>query len=392
MKYIRIISVLTIFLFSFTLISGSYSTLFSQITNEEEVAELLKEADEYYQNGSFKKAIEIYERVIAKLKQKKELVKTKQKLFEIMISLAFTHFTIQENDKAEAQLGNVIRNNPNQDLDTEFYPPKFVEIFTNLQKKLLGSLYIESEPENVDIFLNDSKPGKTPLKIEKCLSGEYELRAELEGYQTVQKKITVAPNAENRENIVLTKVEEKKLEKEEALKPGEEKEEPKVVEKKGKEARKKKKISPLLIVAGAAAAAAVVVLLLSGKKEEKPRLVSRVFSNTTPLPITVAGGVSWIDVLGIPANAELSSVQVRAFINHPAMEDLSISLIGTDSRTSFLMRHRKPSPDPVTVVEGRTDAFNSLTPNGRWKLLVTNAGTQKGEIVEWHLEVFFYEK
>lgn len=391
MRNNRAVSIITIFLFSFTLFAGSYSILFSQTKSQDEkVAEKLKKAEEYYQNGSFKKAIEIYEEIIKELNQKKELVKAKQKLFQIMASLAFTHFTIQENEKARYHLEKLIKLNPNQQLDEEFYPPKFINMFKELQGKLLGSLNITSDPENAEIYLDSDQVGKTPLKIEKCLVGEHQLKAALKGYETVEKKITINAGEETGEDIVLNKQVKKKVVKKKEKKPEEKK---KVVAKEAEKPKKKKKISPVLIAVGAAAITAVVILLLTKKKKEpEPILKSLVFSNTDPQDIRiVGGGFSLLEVFGIPERAPIERVEYRVVIEHPAMQELVISLFGIDWTSQRNIWINQESPDEVTTIEGATTAFNDLPPNGTWKVVVRNEGDKRGQIVEWHLRIFYFE-
>ncbi|MCK4761725.1 MAG: PEGA domain-containing protein [Candidatus Aminicenantes bacterium] len=391
MRNSKPISLITILLFSFTLFAGSYSTLFAQTTSaDDEVAGKLKKAEEYYQNGDFKKAIEIYEGVIEELNQKKELVKAKQKLFQIMVSLAFTHFTIQENEKARTQLEKVIKLNPNQELDEEFYPPKFINIFKELRKPLLGSLRITSEPAQAAVYLDGDEVGKTPLKIEKCLKGEHDLKAKLKGYETASQKVTVNAAEESEAHLVLNKSKKAIAAKKEKAKP--QKKEKVVVKKADKP--KKKKISPVLLVLGAAAVAAVVVLLM-GKKEKKPepREVERLFSNPAPKDIrVVVDGFSLINVFGIPEGAPIVRVEYMARVRHPAMQDLTLDILGTDLSTQADIWDSDESPEEVTEIRGATHVFNGLPPNGRWKLTVHNHGDQRGEIEEWHVKIVYMEQ
>ena len=122
MKVNRSAAFITIFLFLMTIVSGSYPALRAETANAaEDTAKLVKEADEAYQNGNFKLAIEKYQKAMQLISEKKELAQTKQELFQTMTSLALTYFTIQENAKAEKQLADLVQINPNQELDPEYY-------------------------------------------------------------------------------------------------------------------------------------------------------------------------------------------------------------------------------------------------------------------------------
>ena len=91
----RATTMLTIFFFVIFTFIGANPGLFSETSSDEAtISKLLTDAENKYQSGEFKKAIEIYEQIIIKLNKRKELVKTKQKLFRTMISLALTYFTM----------------------------------------------------------------------------------------------------------------------------------------------------------------------------------------------------------------------------------------------------------------------------------------------------------
>ena len=64
MKRNRTISLLIIITFLVSIAATSDMRLFSQSKEKNEITDLLKKAEENYQNGNFRKAIEIYENII----------------------------------------------------------------------------------------------------------------------------------------------------------------------------------------------------------------------------------------------------------------------------------------------------------------------------------------
>lgn len=358
------------------LLSTSYSGLYSQVNkDDDEISKLLKKAEENYQNGNFKEAIRIYETIIQKLDEKKELAKTKQKLFQTMISLALTHFTIMENEKAEIQLRKLIELNPKQELDPEFYPPKFIEIFKKAQKELLGSVNISSKPGKVYIYIDGVVIGQTPIIIKSYFKGEYNLTAKCKGYKLYTKKITVAPDKENKFDIVFEKKGTKK-----------------VIAKEKPKLKKKKKISPLLIIGGIAVAVTAILLLTKKSKEEPaPTLVSRTFSNKIEKDIRANDSIiSFISVEGI--YGEVNKIEYMVLIEHPKMKELVISLIGTDGSSTYTIWNRKDSTESQTRITGFTTTFNNIDPKGNWMLGINNNGAEKGKLIEWFLKIYYYEK
>ena len=368
----------TIILFMLATFSGSFTALSAQTTADaDDTAKLVREADEAYQNGNFKLAIEKYQKVMRLISEKKELAQTKQELFQTMTSLALTYFTIQENAKAEKQMEDLIQINPNHELDPEFYPPRFMEIFRGAQKKFLGKLVVTSEPTAAEVTIGENKAGSTPLTVEKILKGNYSLKVGLAGYAAASREITVQAAMESKVNFKL-----------EALPP--------TIEKQARparvEAKNKKKISPLILVGGAALAALAIVLLAGKKSEPSRQLQSLAFSDKNPLPIDpLLPTYIPMDVSGVPAKIE--RIDFRVVIDHPThMEDLNVSIIGTDNRTLFNIWNRGQSTTAPTVISGISNAFDNVPPNGTWRLIVQNLGRNPGgKILEFTLKIYFYQ-
>lgn len=292
-----------------------------------------------------------------------------------MISLALTHFTIMENEKAEIQLRKLIELNPKQELDPEFYPPKFIRIFKKAQKELLGSIEISSKPEKVYIYIDGVVIGQTPIIIKSYFKGEYNLNAKCKGYKLYTKKITVAPDKENKFEIVLEKKGTKK-----------------VIAKEKPKLKKKRKISPLLIIGGIAVAVTAILLLSKKSKEEPPpKLVSRVFPNNTEKIIRANDSIaSFIPVEGIYGN--VNRLEYMVLIEHPKMKELVISLIGTDNSSTYTIWNKKDSTDSQTRIAGSTTTFNNLDANGNWILGINNNGAERGKLIEWFLKIYYYER
>ncbi len=379
MKASRKTAALTIFLFMLTVVSGSYPALSAQTapSGANDTAKLVREADEAYQNGNFKLAIEKYQQAMRLIGEKKELAQTKQQLFQTMTSLALTYFTIQENAKAEKQMEDLVQINPNQELDPEFYPPKFMEIFRGVQKKLLGKLVVDSMPTKADVSVGSTQLGQTPLIVEKMLKGKYLLTLKLDGHVSASREIIVQAAVENRESFQL-----------ELLKP--------VVEEKAKlvpvEAKKKKKFPLWIIAGGAALAAAVIVLLTAKKKEPEKVLQSMIFSENNPVPIDlILPTYVVLEVSGVPAKIE--KIDYKVTIEHPNhMEDLSVTIVGPDNRTMYNIWNRAQSNMQATVISGTSNDFNNVPPNGTWRLLVQNPGHNLGgKILDFMLKIYFYQ-
>ena len=71
-------------------------------------------------------------------------------------------------------------------------------------KALPGTLHLSSVPEGARFYVNDEPKGKGPLALPGLKPGEYEIRAELEGYGTRTKTVTLANGASASEEFKLS--------------------------------------------------------------------------------------------------------------------------------------------------------------------------------------------
>ncbi len=373
MRYSQAITIQTIFFFLFFIFIGANPGLFPDTENDETViSKLLIKAENDYQNGKFIEAIGIYEQIIMKLNKRKELVKTKQKLFKTMVSLALTYFTIQETDKSKLQLEKLIKINPNQEIDEEIYPPGFIKLFRDAQNNILGELIITSSPTEAAVTLDNKSIGVTPLKIKKFVKGKYIITIAKKGYNVSTKEIEVNSNKSNSIEVLLEKVAVKK-----------------VIEKEG--VKKKKKMSPFILIGGAVVIGAVILLMSKKKKEPELRTLSKQFYNNTPTAIgSYVPAYSIIEVSGI--TGKIKKIEYAVSINHPKIEDLSVALIGTDNRTVYSVWNKGLHEDNGKNFIGTTEIFNSITPNGNWKVTVNNSGERKhGEITKWSIKIYYVQ-
>jgi len=373
MKNSPAITIWTIFFFVFFTIAGSIPVIPGETANDDPViSKLLTDAENNYQNGKFKEAIEIYEQIIIELNKRKELVKTKQKLFTTMVSLALTYFTIQETDKSKMQLEKLIGINPNQKIDEEIYPPRFVQIFKDVQTANVGELLITSTPSGASVSIDNKSIGTTPVNIKKFTKGEYALTLAKKGYNITTQKATVKPGTTNTFKIILEAAGKKK-----------------VIEKEGVKKQKKKKVSPILLIGGVVALGAVLLLVLKKKEDPVEQVRTLQFTNNTPVPIAAyLPAYSILEASGITGT--IRKVEYSVTIAHPRIEDLAVTLVGTDNRTLYNVWNKGPHENDGKTFQGSTQVFNSVAPNGSWKITVNNSGQRKtGEITRWVLKIYY---
>ncbi|MCP4220215.1 MAG: PEGA domain-containing protein, partial [bacterium] len=402
MKNTKSISIIVILVFFLSGVQwpGSYGVLFSQnqgnsgLEKQRLVDQQVKSAEKNYRDGNFKEAVRIYKALILQLE--KEPAATDETLYRVVVSLAYTHFTINENQAARELLEKLVRAKPLHQLDPEFYPPKFLALLEEAQKKVLGSFHLVTTPAGADVFLDNKKIGKTPVTIPGMPAGSHHLKVEMQYYYTVEQDITIRRDSPNNFNFRLapaakqgeagqgaqaggTVAQKKTLPSATAGEDG-----PKVIRKEGK--KKKKKISPFLIIGGVAVVAAAVLLLTKKKKEEAKQ---QTFTGSGRPPITLQGGYSTLEVSGLPSTIE--KVEFSITIEHPAMRDLHIVLRGTDGQSSYVVWNNFIGGETTKKLTGETTTFNSIDPNGTWRVVVSNSGEETGLIRSWSLVIHYLE-
>jgi hypothetical protein len=72
--------------------------------------------------------------------------------------------------------------------------------------RLPGTLHLISVPEGARFYLNGEARGKGPLAISSLPPGEYKVRAELEGYGTVDRTVSIGNGESAREEFRLSNV------------------------------------------------------------------------------------------------------------------------------------------------------------------------------------------
>ncbi len=69
-----------------------------------------------------------------------------------------------------------------------------------------GQLIIETDPDQTQVYVNDTLRGETPLSLDKLLPGTYRIRITLEDYEEINETITIENRAELTRQFVLLKL------------------------------------------------------------------------------------------------------------------------------------------------------------------------------------------
>ncbi|MBC8465540.1 PEGA domain-containing protein [bacterium] len=157
---------------------------------------LLKAIDLYY-NGSFEETNVILNLLIesGKLSQSDQL--------EAFKFLGASFVLLNNLDNARNEIINALQLNPQLKLDPAIWNPKFVNFFNLVKSEVLGALIVKSEPDSVQLILNGSPAGLTPLIFKNLVSQKYELIFEMPGYYSRVDTVQLRPNTENLISVTL---------------------------------------------------------------------------------------------------------------------------------------------------------------------------------------------
>jgi hypothetical protein len=96
------------------------------------------------------------------------------------IPLGIATIRIESNEEYSEQKFNV------ENISDDFYE------YIPIMNKFTGSLYINSNPVNAKLFIDDVDVGMTPYKIDSIVIGKHKIKFMLDGYMPLEKEIEIS--------------------------------------------------------------------------------------------------------------------------------------------------------------------------------------------------------
>ncbi|MDX1643591.1 MAG: PEGA domain-containing protein, partial [Thermoanaerobaculia bacterium] len=146
--------------------------------------QVFRSADQY-------DSIELFTGLISELEARDELTPAAREL--LARSYFFrgeAHFNFGENAEAASNLESAIRVEPNLAIDQAMISPKLAELLAESRRKVVGFLQSEVQPSDAVAYVE----GAPPLRVGEAialLDGEYSVRIERPGFQTVERTVRV---------------------------------------------------------------------------------------------------------------------------------------------------------------------------------------------------------
>ena len=149
-----------------------------------EESDLFEQGKKAYDDFNIEEAISLLEQAVTENSNNNV---DRAELTEAYFLLALSYTTKGEVEKAEKAFESLLKIEPNFNVDSSLHPPKVVEVFERVKKKLFSEspalISINSEPPFSKVFINGEEKGLTPLTLPVLLDKKYLIRIEKDGYQ-----------------------------------------------------------------------------------------------------------------------------------------------------------------------------------------------------------------
>jgi len=127
-------------IFLFILLMSSDVLPERNVSAQSDVDKLIQEGKELYKNGEYKEAI-------LKFLIAKDLAQTNKDVSEVHFNLSLAYYSNNQNVEAEESLRKSLEVEPERIIDTQYYPPGFVEMFNKVEAEFLKLKEVERKPE-----------------------------------------------------------------------------------------------------------------------------------------------------------------------------------------------------------------------------------------------------
>jgi len=137
-----------------------------------------------YQRGDFEQAVSLLKNALPAISDGKD--KASAHLLLGMIYLAKG-----QADLAGEEFGHAVSLDPAKKLAPEKYPPGVIRLYDQARMRSLGSIVVQTDPSDADIYIDGELRGLSPLPVNDLLAGVHNLKIVKGGYRTEEREIEV---------------------------------------------------------------------------------------------------------------------------------------------------------------------------------------------------------
>jgi len=157
-------------------------------------SQLLQEATEHLQALDFAEAIDAYGKILDAYKTGKIPMVTPdaqgmvEKSYE---GRAMAFANLGKNAEASTDFESLIRLDPSYQVDLSGVSPKIVKLYTDVRKKTVGVISVETDPLGAEVALGGQPLGPAPVTDREVVAGAYKLTIAKPGFDPVEEEIEV---------------------------------------------------------------------------------------------------------------------------------------------------------------------------------------------------------
>lgn len=172
-----------LFLISLLAMGASLLPCYQNRQSQDATIQLLEKGIDLYRSGEYEEALKVFSEVLRLSVNKDEIIRTR-------VYLGYTHFALNELDKAMVEIYEAIKESPDLKLNPDEFSEEFIKFFDTAINQVVGTAFIESTPAGAKVWIDKKPIGTTPLKIQ-LLSQRYALRVVKGGYSPYKDTIEV---------------------------------------------------------------------------------------------------------------------------------------------------------------------------------------------------------
>ncbi len=175
--YTILITFLLIFLFA--------GLLYPQTQSREDYD--IGNAQRHYFEGKYEKALKTLDRVLYKGKL------NEKQLEKIHLIMALCYIENNQLYLAEEEIDELYKMSPDFKLDTKIFDPKYIKIFEEIKKEVVGAVKIITVPDTADIYIDGVLKGKSPLLVYPLYSSKHRFTIVKDNYEVKSEEYRVFP-------------------------------------------------------------------------------------------------------------------------------------------------------------------------------------------------------
>jgi len=154
-----------------------------------------------YQKGDFEKAHDLLARALPRLEHSEDQATAH-------LLLGMIRLRQGDSDGAGEEFGQAVLLDPQRSLPEKDYPPDVVRHYDQARARNLGSVIVQTDPSDAEVYIDGRLRGLTPAPIDNVPVGPHVIKLIKDGYRAEEREITVLESERSEFYIELNIIDE----------------------------------------------------------------------------------------------------------------------------------------------------------------------------------------